>query len=258
MVQPNQIKDVSMKAVRRTGSALEQTFREIPDAAKTTARLLISAEERLQQRLRSFLRVALATMFLGISGLISLGANVTMAFAKKVSPETTRDKRTKHSKGRYQLRHAGELALRKPMHGTASWYGNDFDQQRTASGVTFDTHAMMAAHRSLPFGTKVRVTNLRNHKSCIVEITDRGPFSHHRIIDLSYAAAEKIGMTQTGTAKVQLEVLGAESSFQEIASATAGDAQNRKVLPVFDQIPSHPTRTLASLLNAGSVENAGR
>ncbi len=106
------------------------------------------------------------------------------------------------------------------MRGIASWYGHEFNRRRTASGVRFNTHEMMAAHRTLPFGTKVLVTNLENHKSCVVEITDRGPYERGRIIDLSYAAAEKIGMAQSGVAPVQLEVLGtSEPSVMENLAA---------------------------------------
>jgi rare lipoprotein A len=259
MLQPNQIKDLSRGAVRRTQSAIEHTWRDFPDAAVSTARVIISAEEKLRQRLRSVLRVALATLFLGISGLISLGANVTMAFAKKVSPEAARDKRDKNPKAKFYLRHSDEkLSIRKKAHGVASWYGGKFHNRKTASGVRFDTHAMMAAHRTLPFGTLVRVTNMTNHKSCVVTITDRGPFAHHRIIDLSLAAAEKIGMTHAGTAKVELEVMGSESMFEDIASESFEDKQSEKGQPVFDQIPGFPKRTLASELNVAEVADVGQ
>ena len=88
--------------------------------------------------------------------------------------------------------------------GMASWYG---ESQTTASGERFDKHAMTAAHRTLPLGTMVRVTNQRNGKSVIVRINDRGPYGHGRIIDLSEAAARKLDMIDAGVAPVTLEVI---------------------------------------------------
>ena len=89
--------------------------------------------------------------------------------------------------------------------GVASWYGPGFHGKRMASGKRFNQYAFTAAHKRLPLGTKVKVTNLRNHRSTIVRITDRGPFVRGRIIDLSLAAARAIGMS--GTAKVRLTVM---------------------------------------------------
>ncbi len=96
--------------------------------------------------------------------------------------------------------------------GIASWYGHPFDGRRTSSGEIYNMHAMTAAHRTLPFGTLVRVHDLENGKSVEVRINDRGPFVAGRIIDLSYAAAMAMGMT--GTALVRLQILkpGQETS----------------------------------------------
>jgi len=95
-----------------------------------------------------------------------------------------------------------------PQTGEASWYGGKFDGKKTASGDTFDQNDYTAAHRTLPFGTKVKVTNLENGKSVDVEITDRGPFAkQNRIIDLSHAAARALDMKENGTAKVRVEAL---------------------------------------------------
>ncbi|MBD3320506.1 MAG: septal ring lytic transglycosylase RlpA family protein [Chitinivibrionales bacterium] len=93
------------------------------------------------------------------------------------------------------------------MRGVASYYGRKFHGKKTASGERFDMFAHTAAHRSLPFGTKVKVTNLDNGKSVIVTINDRGPYKKGRIIDLSKGAARKIGLVQTGTARVRLEIV---------------------------------------------------
>jgi len=89
--------------------------------------------------------------------------------------------------------------------GEASFYGKEFNGRPTASGERFDMHALTAAHRTLPFGTRVRVTNLANGKSVIVRINDRGPHVRARIIDLSYGAARAIGIS--GAARVTLEAL---------------------------------------------------
>lgn len=91
--------------------------------------------------------------------------------------------------------------------GIASFYADDFHGKKTANGEVFDMHQLTAAHRSFPFNTKVRVTNLDNGKSCIVRVNDRGPFKLERIMDLSLGAAEVLDMKKTGTANVSLEVL---------------------------------------------------
>jgi rare lipoprotein A len=94
------------------------------------------------------------------------------------------------------------------IHGVASWYGGVFNGRRTASGEIYDMYAMTACHPTLPFGSIVRVVNRRNHRSVVVRITDRGDLVEEgRIIDLSYGAAQKLGMTWAGLAKVDLEVL---------------------------------------------------
>ncbi|WP_018466237.1 septal ring lytic transglycosylase RlpA family protein [Calidithermus timidus] len=89
--------------------------------------------------------------------------------------------------------------------GKAAWYGPRFQGRRTASGERFNTYDLTAAHPTLPFGTRVRVTNLRNGRRVIVRVNDRGPYIRGYVIDLSYAAAQAIGMS--GTATVRLEVL---------------------------------------------------
>ena len=91
--------------------------------------------------------------------------------------------------------------------GEASWYGPGFFGNRTANGEVFRPGTMTAAHRSLPFGTKVRVTNLWNDRSAVVTINDRGPFIAHRVIDLAHGAAHKLGLISSGIAQVRLEVL---------------------------------------------------
>ncbi|TRU20969.1 MAG: septal ring lytic transglycosylase RlpA family protein [Microcystis aeruginosa Ma_QC_B_20070730_S2] len=101
-----------------------------------------------------------------------------------------------------------KTSSRPRKRGMASWYGPGFHGRRTASGETFNSGGLTAAHRYLPFGTRVRVTNLRNGRSVVVRINDRGPFSGGRVIDLSRGAAAIIGVFQSGVAPVVLEVLG--------------------------------------------------
>jgi rare lipoprotein A len=91
--------------------------------------------------------------------------------------------------------------------GVASWYGPDFHGRRTATGETYDMHAMTGAHPTLPLPTWVRVTNLQNGRSVDVRLNDRGPFSKNRIIDLSRAAAEQLDMIGSGTALVEVRSL---------------------------------------------------
>lgn len=91
--------------------------------------------------------------------------------------------------------------------GIASWYGAPYHNRRGSNGEIYDMHAMTAAHRTLPLGSIVRVTNPANGSSAIVRITDRGPFIAGRVIDLSQAAAQQIGLIRKGTAEVRVEVL---------------------------------------------------
>lgn len=93
--------------------------------------------------------------------------------------------------------------------GTASWYGADFHGKKTANGEVFDMYDISAAHRILPLGTMIRVTNLDNLKSIKVRITDRGPLIQSRILDLSYGGAKELGFVERGTARVELETMNA-------------------------------------------------
>ena len=91
--------------------------------------------------------------------------------------------------------------------GVASYYADKFNGRRTANGERFDNTAMTAAHPSLPFGTLIEVTNMRNGKKVVVRVNDRGPYTHARVLDLSRNAARQLGMHNTGTAKVKVAVL---------------------------------------------------
>ncbi len=113
----------------------------------------------------------------------------------------------------YRMEDYGEGIIEgKTQVGMASWYGDKEHNRKTASGERFNKYAYTAAHRSLPFGTMTRVTNLKNGKDVVVKINDRGPFIRGRVIDLSYAAAKSIGLVRSGVTKVKVEVLSSESA----------------------------------------------
>ncbi|MCS7068403.1 MAG: septal ring lytic transglycosylase RlpA family protein [Meiothermus sp.] len=95
----------------------------------------------------------------------------------------------------------------RAQRGWASWYGPRFHGRRTANGERFNKFHLTAAHRTLPFNTRVRVTNLQNGRSIVVRINDRGPYIRGRIIDLSYAAARRLGMHRQGIIQVKVEIL---------------------------------------------------
>ncbi len=111
--------------------------------------------------------------------------------------------------------------------GKASWYGKDFHGRETASGEPYDMFRFTAAHMNLPIGTWVRVTNVRNQKSVIVRVNDRGPVVPGRIIDLSYGAAQVLGFRSKGIEKVQLDViqLPQQTQVAQTGSASVAGAQ---------------------------------
>lgn len=138
---------------------------------------------------------------------------ITLVLAFYLSSCSSSPRFTKERTAEPKVSVGGTVAKKSPSgkaaiaEGIASYYAHDFHGKKTANGEVYDMHAMTAAHRSFPFGTKVRVTNLENNKSIIVRVNDRGPFKLERIMDLSLGAAEALDMTKTGTAKVRLEVV---------------------------------------------------
>jgi rare lipoprotein A len=108
--------------------------------------------------------------------------------------------------------------------GKASWYGPGFHGKETASGETYNQNELTAAHRTLPLGTEVEVTNLKSGKSVKVEINDRGPYVGNRVIDLSRAAAKEIGMKEKGLATVKIE---ADSVRKKAGDATAQNTKSK-------------------------------
>jgi len=127
-------------------------------------------------------------------------------------------------------------ASRMTQTGIASYYGERYQGRKTASGELFDMNKLTAAHRSLPFGTAVRVTNLTNHRSVVVRINDRGPYVGDRIIDLSLEAARHLDMMAAGIVQVRMEAIDAKE--QPAADITLqGDERRLAVL-----MPGRPTR----------------
>jgi rare lipoprotein A len=97
--------------------------------------------------------------------------------------------------------------------GVASWYGEEFQGNETASGEIYDLNGLTAAHPTLPFGTTVRVTNLKNNKEILLRVNDRGPYIGQRVIDVSLAAAKRLGFVYEGITQVRIEVVSYPRSF---------------------------------------------
>ncbi len=127
-------------------------------------------------------------------GLTALGLVVTGCGGTAAA-----GKQTAHAKGHH--------AVGSVQRGKATWYGGKFHGHQTASGEIFDKHSMTAAHRTLPFGTIVKVTNLKNHRSVTLRINNRGPYGKGRIIDVSEAAARRLKMIDAGVVPATVEVL---------------------------------------------------
>jgi rare lipoprotein A len=116
--------------------------------------------------------------------------------------------------------------------GTASWYGRELQGRRMADGGTFDMEGLSAAHRILPIGTVIRVTNLDNYKTINVRVSDRGPFLRSRILELSYGAAKALDFVREGTARVKIETLAPVGSdgVYTVQAATFVEEENAKTL----------------------------
>jgi len=114
---------------------------------------------------------------------------------------------SKQEKAPEQIQDTKPIKTKKFQVGKASWYGRIFQHKRTASGEPYDMYQFTAAHRTLPLGSWIKVTNLRNERSVVVRINDRGPVKRNRIIDLSYSAAKMLDMGHDGVDPVQLDVV---------------------------------------------------
>ena len=134
--------------------------------------------------------------------------------------------------------------------GVASWYGRKFHGRRTSSGETYDMYRMTAAHKRLPLPTYVEVTNLDNGRKAIVKVNDRGPFHGNRIIDLSYAAAVKIGIAEAGTGLVEIRALSPGGGAQPRLAAAAGSREGSS-----EKAQGQPRVAAASGVAAGGNGN---
>jgi rare lipoprotein A len=135
---------------------------------------------------------------------------------------------------RYHVRDSAEGYVAE---GLASWYGSKFHGRRTSSGEPYNMYALTAAHRTLPLPTYARVTNLENGRSTVLKINDRGPFHDDRIIDLSYAAATRLGVVEAGTARVRVRALTPGTPTERKAdTGGAGAGGTTQTGPVFIQV----------------------
>ncbi|HEX6504155.1 MAG TPA: septal ring lytic transglycosylase RlpA family protein [Terriglobales bacterium] len=149
----------------------------------------------MRRRIANSLAVVVCVASLGAAGAAG-GPNSSEAGTAQIKrkPESNREAKPKHASKPYQI-------------GTASWYGEYFQGRETASGEPYDMHDLTAAHPTLPLGTFVRVTNLRNGRSVVLRVNDRGPVVEGRIIDVSYNAAKVLGFKAQGLQRVRLDLV---------------------------------------------------
>jgi rare lipoprotein A len=166
----------------------------------------IATENRRIPKLSTYAGVVLATM-LSLFGIKAAAPVSTVTTQPPALPDLDKTNIAK-----------ADVQRKRPWYqiGRASWYGEDFQGQQTASGENFDMNGLTCAHRSLPLGSLIRVTNLRNHKTVVVRVNDRGPMPESRVVDLSYAAARFLGFGSRGTAQVRLDLLNAKAETAQL------------------------------------------
>lgn len=192
-----------------------------------------------RQRLPQLFLVTLAvTLFLSACSFTTRdsGPSKTMDFSHLPDAVPKQEKRTRAGNPstyvvlgkRYYVMASSKGYVER---GIASWYGNKFHGRKTSNGEIYNMYAMTAAHKTLPIPSYVRVTNLKNGKQVIVRVNDRGPFHENRIIDLSYAAASKLGISGTGTGMVEVQAIE-PGEEQTTATHVAGNNGAEAVSPV--------------------------
>jgi rare lipoprotein A len=215
--------------------------------------MLIPAQRNLPLALPA-LALLLSTILAGCGGR-HIAANPPSSTsasgepAPSVSPASNPPGRSSPSNSRRATSRPSEVPAGGFEQGLASWYGVPFNGRHSANGEIYDMYKFTAAHRTLPFDTVVRVTNLDNGMQTEVRITDRGPFVEDRIIDLSLAAARAIGMVGTGTARVKLDIIASDAAnFSEPvrASASANSLPPPASPPAVSQQSNRPTINSAS------------
>ena len=188
-------------------------------------------------------QIGIALLFLPMLAACTFGvpigdrgsAQVSVAPKTKKSSSGNPSSYIVHGKRYYVLDSAAGFRQR----GIASWYGSKFHGRKTASGETYNMYAMTAAHKTLPLPVYVHVKNLDNGRSAIVRVNDRGPFIAGRIIDLSYAAAKKLGVDGPGTARVEISTLAAgESEPRDRVRTIPLDSELARDAPLFIQMGS--------------------
>jgi len=132
--------------------------------------------------------------------------------------------------------------------GIASWYGKKFHGHRTSSGEPYNMYAMTAAHTRLPLPAYVQVTNLQNQRTVVVRVNDRGPFHPNRIIDLSYAAAKKLGITAKGTAMVEVQAIGPGNTYTVVNKPTSDTRMEQAEYQLYLQVGAFVSRRNAEQL----------
>lgn len=155
------------------------------------------------------------------------------------------------------LKEKPSIPLHYKEEGIASWYGHEFHGRKTANGELFDMYGHTAAHRYLPLGCSLRVENLKNHKTLLVRVNDRGPFIQDRVLDLSYGAAQALSMVQDGIAPILLEVvelpikLKPENLFIQVGAFTIYENAQRMYQDLSSRYPvqihQQPERDLPPL-----------
>ena len=186
---------------------------------------------------RTLIRLCLAIGALGLIGGCSTPQSSDSAPSRTLDPDSIEDAVPRvepksksgnpasyvvHGKRYYVMDSSANFVER----GIASWYGQKFHGRRTSSGETYDMYAMTSAHKSLPLPTYVQVTNLENGRTAVVKVNDRGPFHGNRVIDLSYAAATKLGIVQKGTGLVEVRAIDPSTGSVATAAVAGGSASS--------------------------------
>jgi len=164
--------------------------------------------------MKRFLATACSALL--VCGIASAASNLDAVSPKSGSPSPNSSIKAPRSEKAKVFKTAAKST--KVQVGTASWYGKQFHGRQTASGDTYDMFQFTAAHRTLPLGTLVKVTNLRNGKWVVVKVNDRGPYVGHRVMDVSYGAAQMMGFRQRGLEKVKLEVIEPETLAMNVSA----------------------------------------
>lgn len=183
-----------------------------------TVKGAVTMKKRAGMSLRKIVAIAL----FAVGAILSLGSTVNLTLAKARKAKSNGQFRLLSIYNTLRSSHPGFIqTMNKATTGLASWYGGMFHGRKTTMGTTYNMYAMTAAHRSLPLGTWVQVTNEQNGKSVVVQVTDRGPYVANRIMDLSYAAAQQLGYANAGTTHISMKVLGTNTNAMEVADASA-------------------------------------